>query len=247
MNRRGGAAAYRMGGKDMKFTDIAKIAKARKKAEIVTTTNDEQWLSVGAAAYKLEGLPKMDAKEFLRLAGVTDKKAENWVQVDREDESGIFSESGWNELELTADMAGLSIEYNSYILTPFYTMDGAVWVNVGYMVPVLAGKTEYMRFFLRRINGQNVIAIKDGLLLIALIAEFSMDRDFLEKIGLLYEQCKQRGAEEERREEYNTFSHTGSHTHGGFAAGAAAKGGYIVCERCGATLDHGEKCDCVKD
>ena len=247
MNRRGRAAAYQMGGKDMKFTDIAKIAKTKKRVEIVTTRNDEQWLSVGAAAYKLEGLPKMDAKEFLRLAGVTDKKAENWVQVDREDESGIFSESGWNELELTADMAGLSIEYNSYILTPFYTMDGAVWVNVGYMVPVLAGKTEYMKFFLRRINGQNVIAIKDGLLLIALIAEFSMDRDFLEKIGLLYEQCKQRGAKEERREEYNTFSHTGSHTHGGFAAGAAAKGGYIVCERCGATLDHGEKCDCVKD
>ena len=232
MNRRGEAAAYRMGGKDMKFTDIAKIAKARKKAEIVTTTNDEQWLSVGNAAYKLEGLPKMEAKDFLRLAGVADDKAERWMRADREDESGIFSDNGWSEVELTADMAGLSIEYKENILTPLYTTEGAVWVNVGNMAPVVAGKTAYMKFFLRRINGRNVIAVKDGLLLIALIMEFPMERDLMDRIELLYKQCKIRGTEEKQREEYDTFSRTGSHT---------------VCERCGATLDYGEKCDCAKD
>ncbi len=77
-----------------------------------------------------------------------------------------------------------------------------------------------------------MIAVKDGLLLIALIMEFPMERDLMDRIELLYEQCKIRGTEEKQREEYDTFSRTGSHT---------------VCERCGATLDYGEKCDCAKD
>lgn len=53
----------------MKFADIAKRAKATKIACVLTDENGVQWVNVGAAVYRLEGLPKMSSEDFLRLAG----------------------------------------------------------------------------------------------------------------------------------------------------------------------------------
>ena len=54
----------------MKFADIAKRAKQTRIATVLTDENGVQWVHVGTAIYRLEGLPKMDSEDFLRLAWV---------------------------------------------------------------------------------------------------------------------------------------------------------------------------------
>ena len=77
----------------MKFADIAKRAKAMKIACVLTDENGVQWVNVGAAVYRLEGLPKMSSEDFLRLAGVSEEKIgsfyvegacgrHGWIQAD---------------------------------------------------------------------------------------------------------------------------------------------------------------------
>ena len=210
----------------MKFSDIAKRAKATKIACVLTDENDVQWVNVGAAAYRLEGLPKMDSKDFLRLAGVSEEKIDSYYIDGKNITKELLRNETGDEIELTSDMAGLVVDMDGFKLMPFYTaLYGVVWLNVKNMEPVMKGETNYLRFFLRRYGTGWQIAVKDGLVLIAVIPEWKMTEFLHEQVRTLWEQCELRGVETEREEEGRSMK-------------------YQVCEHCGAHLDHGEKCDC---
>ena len=210
----------------MKFADIAKRAKATKIACVLTDENGVQWVNVGAAVYRLEGLPKMSSEDFLRLAGVSEEKIGSfYVEGNNIPETSLRNETG-DEIALTSDMAGLVVDMDGYRLMPFYTaLHGVIWLDVKNMEPIMKGDTNYLRFFLRRFGNGWMIAVKDGLVLIAIIPEKKMSEFLYEQVQILWMRCEQRGVETEREEE-------GRHMK------------YQVCEHCGAHLDHGEKCDC---
>lgn len=219
----------------MKFTDIAKRAKATKMVRIITDEAGEQWVNTGAATYKLEGLPRMDEDDFLRLAGVAEDKLDSFYKeidsFDSESEDrtkAMLRSSDSGEIELTSDMAGIVVNFDGFQLMPFYTIHGVVWVDVGQMAPIIKGDTRYLRFFLRPYGyGKGCqIAVKDGLVMIALVNEYEMSERLMKQIETLYKQCKERGVSGREPEE----------------GGADMK--YVICENCGAHLDHGEKCDC---
>lgn len=176
----------------MRFMDIAKVAKGCHMAVIVTDFNENQWINTGGAAYKLEGLPPMSADSFLNLLGIGERKKQDWYKEDQADKEGIFKPDRYAEEELTADDAGISIAYNGKYLTPIYRPGGVIWLDLNLMAPVVNAKTEYLRFFAREQGGKYVIAVKDGLILIALIAEFEMSEDLRDKLELLYTQCNRR-------------------------------------------------------
>ena len=89
----------------MKFADIAKRAKATKIACVLTDENGVQWVDVGAAVYRLEGLPKMSSEDFLRLAGVSEEKIGSfYVEGNNVPETSLRNETG-DEIALTSDMA----------------------------------------------------------------------------------------------------------------------------------------------
>ena len=209
----------------MKFTDIGKRAKATKIAVIVTDDREEQWVYTGGAAYKLEGLPRMTAEDFLRLVGVSEEKLEKFYKEENEGLARLLSGDGGEDIELTSDMAGIAIETDGYYLMPFYTGFGVIWTNVQNMEPIIKGETSYIRFFLRRHLKGFMIIVKEGFNTIAVISEWKMTEKLLEQVGLLYQQCRMRGVETEEREVEKNMK-------------------YEVCEKCGAHLDHGEKCDC---
>lgn len=131
----------------MKFSDITKVAKRFRYAVIVTDAGNNQWCHTGAAAYKLEGLPYLTADDFLNIIGIAEVKKCKWYLGDQQDEAGLFKIDRLGEQELTGDMAGVSILYNGHKLMPFYLAEGVVWLDVDLLVPVLNGKTEYLRFF----------------------------------------------------------------------------------------------------
>ena len=167
----------------MKFSDITKVAKRFRYAVIVTDAGNNQWCHTGAAAYKLEGLPYLTADDFLNIIGIAEAKKCKWYLGDRQDEAGLFKIDRLGEQELNGDMAGV------------------VWMDVDLLVPVLNGKTEYLRFFLRNQNGRRTIAVKDGLVLIAVIGEFPLDQGLYEHVKLIWQQCQIQGVEVESHED----------------------------------------------
>ena len=215
----------------MKFADIAKRAKATKIACVLTDENGVQWVNVGAAVYRLEGLPKMSSEDFLRLAGVSEEKIGSfYVEGNNIPETSLRNETG-DEIALTSDMAGLVVDMDGYRLMPFYTaLHGVIWLDVQNMEPIMKGDTNYLRFFLRRFGNGWMIAVKDGLVLIAIIPEKKMSEFLYEQVQILWMRCEQRGVEEEKKE---------------WEEGRNMK--YEICESCGAHLDHGEKCDCQNE
>lgn len=215
----------------MKFADIAKRAKATKIACVLTDENGVQWVDVGAAVYRLEGLPKMSSEDFLRLAGVSEEKIGSfYVEGNNVTETSLRNETG-EEIALTSDMAGLVVDMDGYRLMPFYTaLHGVIWLDVKNMEPIMKGDTNYLRFFLRRFGNGWMIAVKDGLVLIAIIPEKKMTEFLYEQVQILWMRCEQRGVEEEKKE---------------WEEGRNMK--YEICESCGAHLDHGEKCDCQNE
>ena len=210
----------------MKFADIAKRAKATKIACVLTDENGVQWVNVGAAVYRWEGLPKMSSEDFLRLAGVSEEKIGSfYVEGNNIPETSLRNETG-DEIALTSDMAGLVVDMDGYRLMPFYTaLHGVIWLDVRNMEPIMKGDTNYLRFFLRRLGNGWMIAVKDGLVLIAIIPEKKMSEFLYEQVQILWMRCEQRGVETEREEEGRNMK-------------------YQVCELCGALLDQGEKCVC---
>ena len=102
---------------------------------------------------------------------------------------------------MNGDMAGVAILYNGHKLMPFYLAEGVVWLDVDLLVPVLNGKTEYLRFFLRNQNGRRTIAVKDGLVLIAVIRKFPLDQGLYEHVKLMWQQCQIQGVEVESHED----------------------------------------------
>lgn len=173
----------------MKFNDIARVCRAKKCVVIMTDSGGEQWISVGVAAYKLGGLPRMTAEDFLNLIGVAENKKNGWHRADRTDEQGILKNDRPGEVEVTADMAGMTVEYKGYILTPIYLSDGMVWVDMALLAPVLRGKLNYLRFFIRYNGDYRTLVVKDGLVMIAIIGEVLMKEELYQRVKTLWTQC----------------------------------------------------------
>lgn len=60
----------------MKFSKIATLAKRERTAILMTDEEGMQWLSTGAAIYKLENMPVLDEDTVLTVMNVSDDARE---------------------------------------------------------------------------------------------------------------------------------------------------------------------------
>lgn len=148
-------------------------------------------MSNGYAVYRLEGLPKMTSDDFLNLLGVTETQKEKWSKKDMVDTEGVTKQDRVEETELTADPAGISVFYNGMYLTPFYTTDGVLWMDEDLLEPVRKMDSKYLAFFLRGEKGRRMVAVKDGLILVAVISPVVMNDDFMDKVNIMWRKCRQ--------------------------------------------------------
>jgi hypothetical protein len=159
----------------MKFTDIAAVAKRSKTAIIMNDNEGGQWLSNGAAAYRLVDMPLLNEDTVLAVMGVIGTSKERWYVNQQQEESEMLLDRVENETEITGVDAGLSVVYDKRILTPFHTQDGILWVDGAFMQPIVKMNSEYKRFYIRDMGGdRRAIAVKDGMILMALIVEYRM-------------------------------------------------------------------------
>lgn len=182
----------------MKFQKIASIMKKSKRAIIFQDADGMQWLSNGAAVYKLENMPHLDEDTVLTIMNVADDAKSKWHTAIKEDETGMLRDFVDGEEEITAEDAGITIIHNGHLMTPIYTMEGMLWIDATLLAPTEKKDMEYRSFFVRKLGGHRAIAVKEGLVLTAVIMELNTWDNGSLSDGLKYllDRCR---AEEFRR------------------------------------------------
>lgn len=137
----------------MKFSKIAAVMKKSKTAILFTDADGMQWLSNGAAIYKLENMPLLDEDTVLTVMGVADNEKKKWHTATKEDEKGILLDHVDDEEEITAEDAGITIIHNGKLLTPIYTIEGMLWVDAALLSPTEKKEMGYRKFFVRKMGG----------------------------------------------------------------------------------------------
>ncbi|MBQ7758659.1 hypothetical protein [Anaerotignum sp.] len=157
-----------------------------------------QWLSNGAAIYKLENMPPLDEDTVLTVMGLADNEKKKWHTATKEAEKGILLDHVDDEEEITAEDAGITIIHNGHLMTPIYTMEGMLWIDAALLAPTEKKDMEYRSFFVRNLGGHRAIAVKEGLVLTAVIMELNTwdDSNLSDSLKNLLDRCR---AEELRR------------------------------------------------
>lgn len=57
--------------------------------------------------------------------------------------------------------------------------------------PVRKMDSKYLAFFLRGEKGRRMVAVKDGLILVAVISPVVMNDDFMDKVNIMWRKCRQ--------------------------------------------------------
>lgn len=176
----------------MKFSKIASIIKKAKTAILITDADGMQWLSNGAAAYRLENMPTLDEDTVLTIMNVSDDARDKWYTAMRENKDSLFQDFAEGEEEITAEDAGITIIHNGHLMTPIYTMEGMLWVDAALLAPTEKKDMEYRTFFVRKSGGHRAIAVKDGMILIAVIMELNVwdDTSLSDSLKNLTERCR---------------------------------------------------------
>ena len=171
----------------MRFSKIAALAKRNKTAVLMRDPDGVQWLDIGGAAYMLDGMPPLDSETVLTVMGVPEDKKDAWLSTVREDRGGLLENDAPGEEEVTADNAGISVIYGGKLLMPIYTMMGMVWVDVELLAPTDRKEAGYRRFFIREMeNGVRAVAVKEGMILKAVIMECRVEgSDLADAIDIL--------------------------------------------------------------
>lgn len=186
----------------MKFSKIAALAKREKTAILMRDADGVQWLGTGSAAYMLEGMPPLDTDTVLTVMGVPEDKKSTWFSVEKEDKGKLLENDVPGEEEVTADNAGISVIYGGKLLMPIYTMMGMVWIDAELLAPTDRKEAGYRRFFIRCMeNGTRVVAVKEGLVLTAVIMECRIEsNDLADALDTLAGRYRLQKAMEERKE-----------------------------------------------
>lgn len=171
----------------MKFSKITSLAKRNKTAVLMKDDDGQQWLSIGSAVYRLENMPVLDED----TVGISDDKRQKWLARCEEESSRILKNDLPDEVEVTAEDAGITVIYGGSLLTPIYTFDGVIWIDTELMAPTVKKEVGYIRYFIRKSGGARAIAVKDGMVLSAVIMEYRQGgTDLYEALDTLADRCR---------------------------------------------------------
>lgn len=153
----------------MKLSKIARILRKYKTADVITQASGRQWLYIGAAAYAMDGVPRIaEASELMAVMDVPPSERDGY-------DVRFTDGDGWEELldesadnDITADLGGVLIQWGTVTHLPIVDAGGAVvWISELYTVPFADDTVTYA---VRRIGEREYVAVRRGLSLIAVLA-----------------------------------------------------------------------------
>ena len=158
----------------MKMKAVQSLLSSGKRA--ILFHGDEQWIGDGYAAYPLHGLPRLEKDNLKAFLDCNEKQ---WEKFFVQEEKLPFSIED-NILEETdLEYIGLMIRYAECDLIPLIGAGHIYFIQNKYIRPL----TEDITFHLRRTDGgQYCIAVKEGLILRAVIMPYECINDDLNGI-----------------------------------------------------------------
>ncbi len=182
----------------MKFKVIGNICKKKKTAIIFdrVTVNSagmevcQQYISDGSAIYPVIGLPHINEETLLTMRDIPEKQRDSWTVrtlpvpdcIDFRDTIAVDSQVRETDFVLYQNQSKLrAIE----------TSRGIVFIDLGYLAP-LVDSFDVMQMY-ERINdaGQLYIVVTAGLWLQAIIFPCKIiDKDFIEKLDYILNECE---------------------------------------------------------
>lgn len=182
----------------MKFKVIGNICKKEKTAIIFNrvTVNSagmevcQQYISDGSAIYPVIGLPYINGETLLTMWDIPEKQRDSWTVrtlpvpdcIDFRDT--IAADSQVRETDFV-------LYQNQSKLRAIATSRGIVFIDLGYLAP-LVDSFDVMQMY-ERINdaGQLYIVVTAGLWLQAIIFPYKLiDKDFIEKLDYILNECE---------------------------------------------------------
>lgn len=182
----------------MKFKVIGNICKKKKTAIIFdrVTVNSagmevcQQYISDGSAIYPVIGLPYINEETLLTTWDVPEKQRDSWTVrtlpvpdcIDFRDTIAVDSQVRETDFVLYQ---------NQSKLRAIATSRGVVFIDLGYLAP-LVDSFDVMQMY-ERINdaGQLYIVVTAGLWLQAIIFPYKLiDKDFIEKLDYILNECE---------------------------------------------------------
>ena len=150
----------------MKAKKIVSACKESKRVHAITTTGGRQFIETKHGYYLIDGMPRMEAEEFLAYLDVPRSDREKWDVIETNTIDRLFSDM--NEDDITLAPHPISVVCGGRHLQAFVTDDGAVlWIDTEAFAPMAAAE---WRFTLRGSDiGEPYIAVTEGLYLMAVL------------------------------------------------------------------------------
>ena len=182
----------------MQIKAIAALCKKRKVIYIATEKDGQQYIGDGAALYKINGLPALNADEVMTLFDLKAKEREKMEVIERDGVPLDISDYDPDETEL--DDTYFTFCCGERVLLPLSDANELLLVEHKYLKPI-SDKTEYRRYFLRKDEGGNsYVVVKAGMIAQAAILPFEIkDKAFINRMYELANGLDEANAVRERR------------------------------------------------
>lgn len=170
----------------MKLSKIAQLCKKYPHVSVFAT-GQTQWISIGAAAYPVYGIPPITGREqLLAIMDVPEDKREEF-QVDFIEPDNLEMFDDYDRDEHTLREVNYSFMQRGSVMMPLFTADGRVyWLNECYLGPV--ADEDNLTYWLREMwDGMYAVAVKSGYAIRAIIgvriASLDTDEAMREVLG----------------------------------------------------------------
>lgn len=158
----------------MKIKSVLNLCKKSKNVGVYTDEKTkEQWLCDGHAYYRVSGIPIISGNEVLALMDIPESKKMDYRVYEEELKVDLFEDTYKDELEVFDE--SINIVYRGCEMHPFITSKGIKYISTKHLAPLKDKPIVDLSFFERG----ELIAVKDGFILEALIYPFNIVDDNL--------------------------------------------------------------------
>lgn len=149
----------------------------------------QQYMSDGVAIYPLEGLPFINEQYVCAMYDISDKKAEKMFFRNINGLPAEIDLSDSVKTESVATLMGISVIIAGISHTAILTERGLMFIEGKYLSPLSDIDSRYLQFYLRyNINNKPIIAVKNGMVLVAMIHPIVISKEFVNSLEELYKQ-----------------------------------------------------------
>lgn len=177
----------------MRAKRIAAQVKARGYAELWSVTDADgvvrQWISTGAAAYPVDGMPYLKVENLPALLSLSEKELEK-LRIENGEKPEYIDLRDVAAGECIVDMSDVTLSIGSQELLPAQGGEKTYFVDMAPLAPIMAEYKKAELWMRKTAEGIKYFAVKNGLLLVGIVMPMEKQNGvaaWMLKLGSSYE------------------------------------------------------------